>query len=111
MTLALRKGPAFEDDVAGHFAWYWNEAGEAVAWRFKEAVDAALVRLARQPGVGKQRKFRAAALQGLRSFRVDPPFDKILIFYRVDDRVLDAWRVMHGARDLPRRLRELRGSA
>ena len=46
-------------------------------------------------------------LQGLRSFRVEPPFKKLLIFYRIEGDWIEAWRLMHGARDLPRRLAEL----
>ena len=45
-------------------------------------------------------------LQGLRSFRVEPPFDKLLVFYRSTEQALQAWRLMHGTRDLPRRLVE-----
>jgi toxin ParE1/3/4 len=42
----------------------------------------------------------------LHSFRVEPPFNVHLIFYRVVDDALFAERLMHGARDLPRRLLE-----
>jgi plasmid stabilization system protein ParE len=33
-------------------------------------------------------------------------FENLLIFYRAEDEVLDAVRLMHGARNLPRRLTE-----
>ncbi len=52
-----------------------------------------------------------AALRELRSFRVNPPFGRFLLFYRVTNDTLEAWRLMHGARDLPRRLVEPRDSA
>jgi len=45
-------------------------------------------------------------LRGLRSFPVGSPFENVLIFYRATDEALDAVRLMHGARNLPRRLQE-----
>lgn len=111
MTHPVAKGPEFERDVAAHFAWYLTEANEDVAWRFKRAVDSALVTLSQQPAVGRRCKFRAAALRELRSFRVDPPFERILIFYRVVGDAVEAWRAMHGARDLPQRLVEPPGAS
>jgi plasmid stabilization system protein ParE len=43
-------------------------------------------------------------LEGIRSYRVNPPFNKHLIFYRHNANKLFAERVLHGACDLPRRL-------
>jgi len=77
-----------------------------LAWRFKASVDSTLFKLAVLPDLGRKRHFRNPALSGLRSFRVDPPFNRFLIFYRVEAQVLVAWRLMHGSRDLPRRLAE-----
>ncbi|PYJ71420.1 MAG: hypothetical protein DME76_02100 [Verrucomicrobia bacterium] len=45
-------------------------------------------------------------LRGVRSFQLESPFQKFLLFYRVTETTLQVWRVMHGARDLPRRLIE-----
>lgn len=106
MRFALRKGPLFERDVVDQFTWYWDEAGEDVAWQFKAAVDATLLKLAGQPRSGHERNFRNPLLRGLRSIRVVRPFERISIFYRIGDGVLDAWRLMRGARDLPHRLFE-----
>src|SRR3989442_11326876 len=50
--------------------------------------------------------FRSA----LRSFAVEQPFQRFLIFYREDGAILQAVRLMDGARDLPRRLMEPPGS-
>jgi toxin ParE1/3/4 len=106
MSRAFRRSPRFTADVQNEFAWYWDEAGENVAWRFEAAVERTLPSIARQPGLGRERRFRHPALRGLRSFRVEPPFKKLLIFYRVEEDCIEVWRLMHGARDLPRRLRE-----
>ena len=106
MSLPVEKSQLFETDVTGQFAWYVAEAGEPVAWRFLAAVELTLAKLAKQPEMGSLRRFRNPRLQGLRSFRVEPPCDKLLVFYRSTEQALQAWRLMHGARDLPRRLVE-----
>ena len=106
MSLPVEKSPLFETDVTGRFAYYVDEAGEEVAWRFLAAVELTLAKLGKQPEMGSIRRFRNPLLQGLRSFRVEPPFDRFLVFYRSTDQALQAWRLMHGARDLPRRLVE-----
>ncbi|HEX3889904.1 MAG TPA: type II toxin-antitoxin system RelE/ParE family toxin [Verrucomicrobiae bacterium] len=106
MNLVIEKTPLFHADVTGQFGWYFDEAGEELAWRFFNAADQTLLKLARQPDLGRRRKFRHPMLRDLCSFQVEHPFNKILIFYRVTENTLQAWRLMHGARDLPRRLAE-----
>jgi len=71
-----------------------------------EAVDQTLQNLAGQPGLGSRRTFANPALQGLRSCLVVRPFHRHVLFYRYDEKTLDAVRVMHSARDLERRLSE-----
>lgn len=104
MSQRFRRNPFFTADVQKEFAWYWDEAGEEVAWRFEAAVERTLLAIAQQPGLGRERRFRNPVLRGLRSFRVEPPFTELLIFYRLEGDTIEAWRLMHGARDLPRRL-------
>jgi len=70
------------------------------------AVLATLRLLATQPDLGRRRKFRHSALRGIRSFRLTSPFGVHFIFYRHNSAELSAERLMHGARDLPRRLVE-----
>ena len=106
MSLAVQKAGLFEADVARHFGWYLEQANEEAAWRFLSSVDGTLFSLSRQPELGRRRHFRNPLLSDLRSFRVEPPFNKLLIFYRTSDDVLYAWRLMHGTRDRQRRLLE-----
>lgn len=106
MRLSLHRAGDFKADFDQQYRWYLEQAGEELAERFLEAVLLALRSLAGQPDLGRRRQFRHPGLQNLRSFRVNPPFDRILIFYRVTNETLEAWRLMHGARDLPRRLAE-----
>ena len=110
MHLAVEKSPLFHADVTHQFAWYFDTAGEEIAWRFFSSVDQALHKLSRQPDLGRVRHFRNPLLRGLRSFRVEPPFQRLLIFYRFDATRVIGERLMHGARDLPRRLIEPPGA-
>jgi plasmid stabilization system protein ParE len=106
MSRAIQKAREFTADFENLFSWYVDKAGVEVAWRFQSALDISLVKLSIQPDLGRPRHFRHPKLHGLRSFPVMHPFDKLLIFYRANDETLDAVRLMHGARSLPRRLRE-----
>jgi toxin ParE1/3/4 len=106
MSLAVQKADSFKADYERQFGWYVEKAGDALAWRFQAALDATLLRLARQPDLGRLRRFRHPNLQGLRSSPVAHPFNRLLIFYRIRGEALQAWRLIHGSRDLPRRLVE-----
>jgi plasmid stabilization system protein ParE len=106
MSRAIRKARVFMADFENLFGWYVDKAGVEVAWRFQGALDNSLVKLSIRPDLGRPRHFHHLKLQGLRSFLVQHPFENLLIFYRVDDEVLEAVRLMHGARNLPRRLIE-----
>jgi toxin ParE1/3/4 len=106
MSRAIRKAHDFAADFENVFAWYIDKAGEEVAWRFQTALDDSLVKLSTRLDLGRPRHFRHPKLRGLRSFPVKHPFGNLLIFYRTNDEVLEAVRLMHGARNLPRRLRQ-----
>jgi toxin ParE1/3/4 len=69
------------------------------AIRFLDAAEAAFDRLRSTPEIGKLWKFQRSDLSGVRSWPV-PGFEKHLIFYRVDSRMVDVLRVVHSARDL-----------
>lgn len=110
MSLAPHCSDYFHADFDLQYRWYLREASEEVAERYFAAVLATVRELALHPGLGRERKFRDEALQGLRSFRVTRPFHRHLIFYRATETELFVERVMHGTRDVPRRLRETPGS-
>jgi toxin ParE1/3/4 len=102
----VREDQCFAEDYAKQFDWYVTEGGRDVAIRFQEAVKDTINRIENEPTLGRKRRFRHPHLAGLRSIVVTKPFDRILIFYRFDPQQLDIWRMMHGARDLGRRLLE-----
>ena len=106
MKLLLQQADDFWADLARQVDWYREQANPEVAEGFVEAVEATLKVLTRQPGLGRARFQKWPELAGIRSFRVHKPFHRFLIFYRHDDSVLFAERMICGGRDLPRRLRE-----
>jgi plasmid stabilization system protein ParE len=105
MSRAIQKARDFAVDFENLFGWYIEQAGAEAAWRFEAALDTSLARLSVRPDSGRPRHFRHRELSGLRSFPVEHPFENLLIFYRATDDTVQAVRLMHGARNLPRRLR------
>jgi plasmid stabilization system protein ParE len=106
MSRTIQKALDFKADFESHFAWYVDQAGVETAWRFQVALDNSLSKLSIRADLGRPRHFRHPKLRELRSFPVERPFENLLIFYRANEERLDAVRLIHGARDLPRRLRE-----
>ena len=106
MKLSLHRAEKFNADFDQQYNWYLEQAGEELAERFFNAVEITLQSLLAQPDLGSTRKFRPFALTGIRSFQVKSPFQNILIFYRHTAAELSVERLMHGSRDLPRRLAE-----
>ena len=111
MSLAVRKSEAFLADLDAQFRWYEGQGGWDVAWRYLLGVDEALANLAEHPELGWRRTFHHPELRNLRCWLIPRPFHRHLVFYRHDLHTLDAVRVMHGARDLVRRLRQPPGVA
>jgi toxin ParE1/3/4 len=106
MTLPIRQSEDFDKDFDLQFNWYLARGGPSVAEKYLAAVNLTLELLAQQPGLGRKRRFQHQDLQGIYSRRVEPPFNSQLIFYRQFPEGLVAERILHGARDLPRRLRQ-----
>ncbi len=63
-------------------------------------------KLADTPGLGRPRFKDWPELAEIHSWRVQRPYHRHAIFYRFDDETLSVERVLHGGRDLPRRLRQ-----
>jgi toxin ParE1/3/4 len=84
--------------------WYREKASSEVAEGYVNAVETTLQTLAKTPGLGRLRFPSRKDLAGNRSWRVEHPNHRHLIFYRFDEETLIAERIIHGARDLPRRL-------
>jgi plasmid stabilization system protein ParE len=106
MSLAVAKTPWFQADFARQFRWYARYATDEVALRFKSALDKTVHNISLQPRMGRLRRFTNPQLAGLHSFRVEPPFDRFLAFYRLREDALEFVRLIHGSRNLSRRLLE-----
>ena len=102
---SLHRSDDFNADVRREWV-YLHQFGEALADRFIDRVDQSVRLLARQPGLGHPGRYRHPRLAGLRVWAVAKPFGDWLIFYWDRPRHVHLFRLMHGARDLPRRLVE-----
>jgi toxin ParE1/3/4 len=104
MIRLVRQSNDFWADMLIQVDWYRKKACPEVAEGYVNAIEATLQSLAKNPGLGRLRFQRWPELADIRSWRVDPPYQRHLIFYRFDEELLMAERVIHGSRDLPRRL-------
>jgi plasmid stabilization system protein ParE len=104
MPLKVRISADAERDLEKQYNWYGKHADADVAERYKLAFDASVEALISHPELGTAKYYTAARLSGMRSYACRDPFEKHMIFYRADASELSIERVMHGARDLPRRL-------
>ena len=105
MSLEIFIARRAEQDMTLQYRWYLENAGFDVAERYLLAVHETIQSIAEQPDLGIRRHFAAPELASIRSIQVSRPFDRHLLFYW-DGSTLRIARVMHGARDLPRRLLE-----
>jgi len=101
VSIALRA----EQDMTLQYRWYLENADSDVAERYLLAVHETILRIAEWPGMGRRRRFRAPELIHIRSIQIKRPFDCHMLFYLESD-TLRIERIMHGARDLPKRLLE-----
>jgi plasmid stabilization system protein ParE len=106
MSLVIVQWDGFWADLRRQVDWYRDNAASGVAERYVDAIEATLQELAETPGIGRPRFMDWPELAGIRSWRVQRPYHRHLIFYRFDDKTLFAERILHAARDLPRRLLE-----
>jgi toxin ParE1/3/4 len=83
-----------------------DHAGLEVAERFLAAFDASAAHVTAFPATGRRCRYRAPELGGMRWRAVSVPFALHLVFYKTINDEVSIERVMHGARDLPRRLLE-----
>src|ERR1041384_6075005 len=89
------------DDIAAHI----QKDNDEAAIRFLDNAAATFDMLARAAGIGTLYRVRGARFTELRCFPVRG-FGNYLVFYdRMPDRI-DVVRVLHGARNIPRILRE-----
>jgi toxin ParE1/3/4 len=109
MSLHILIAQRAEQDLALQYRWYAEEAGMDVAEQYLVAVHDTIQVLAKHPDLGVRRRFQSPELVHIRSIPIAKPFHRHLLFYRHGD-TLRIERVMHGARDLQRRLSQEPGT-
>lgn len=86
-------------DIDDALIYYLREAGDDVALRFIDALEAAYQHLSAHPASGSLRYAYMLDLPGLRAWPLRGfPW---LVFYSETGQHLDVWRVLHGSRDIP----------
>jgi plasmid stabilization system protein ParE len=104
MSLARVQSEAFLLDVEHQFGWYIHESkldlpdAVELAQKFKIAIADTLEFLQHHPGTGRRRFPQFTDLQGTRSWRVNRPFDRFLIYYHVEGDTLFVDRMIEGHR-------------
>lgn len=106
MSRTIQQSDYFLADLNKQVDWYRENATSQVAEGYVNAVELTVRKLAKTPAIGRLRFQDWPELAGIRSWRLQRPFHRHLIFYRFNDDTLTVERVLHGARDLPRRLLE-----
>ena len=87
-------------DIDAAIAFYLEDDGAAGALGFIDAVEQAFVHIASQAASGSPRYAHELNLPGLRSWPLSRyPY---LVFYVVQEKYVDVWRVLHGRRDIPK---------
>ena len=104
--LQVRYAPWFDADVQFRTAWYAERGGPGLADRFIAAVEATVRKLADNPLRGRRPYPKDRDLHDIHLLRIGKPFHKYMLYYRFTSDALILERLIHGARDLPRRLRD-----
>src|SRR5437016_441446 len=100
----LYKAERFLADAEYYYRWYLTrpnllpDVALELAEQFLEAVEHTLYYLVSSPLAGRPRCVRFSDLQGFRSWRVDRPFNRFAIFYRIEENTLFAERLLEGHR-------------
>jgi toxin ParE1/3/4 len=95
-----------EEDIELQRSWYARHAGVDVASEYLDALWETVEQISRRPDVGRKRHFSPVDLRNVRSTIFTRHFKVHLLFYRIYPEKIEILRVMHGMRDLPRRLLE-----
>jgi len=87
----------FDADFVELLEYFRDHAGDAVAWRFVEAVEQLVKLIARHPKIGRER--RELKPPGIRGF-VIREFRNYILFYRVEGSTLVLLRLRYGGMNL-----------
>ncbi|MFG6562213.1 type II toxin-antitoxin system RelE/ParE family toxin [Sulfitobacter sp. 1A15299] len=96
---------AASHDIEAAVDYLAREADYETAMRFIDAFEAACLHISTHPASGSPRFGWDLGRPGLRVWPVKG--FGYLAFYSEEDDVVDLWRVLHGARDIPASLRDV----
>ncbi len=102
MKPAVFKADEFVQDWENQVDWYLEQSDldppEAadLAQRFTDAMEQTLQFLAQNPEIGRPRLSSFSNVPGLRSWKLQKPFERFLIFYRIEHDLLNAVRLLDG---------------
>ena len=105
MSLEVSISARAELDRTLQYLWYLENADEQIAERFLLAVNETIQTVAGKPDLGRPSHFTAPELVCIRSIQIKKPFRNHLLFYW-EGSSLRVERIIHGARDIPRRMVE-----
>jgi toxin ParE1/3/4 len=88
-------------DIMEQADWYAAQSGRALSRRWERSVTSSLMRVIRNPALGRRCAFRSAELRDVRRMGITG-FPKHLLFYKLEGVEVLILRVVHGARDLER---------
>ena len=91
-------------DVANAVSYYQREASARVALRFIDAIQDSYRRIADDPLIGSSRYAHEMEMPGLR-FSMVRRFPYLVFYHSVGEGV-EVWRILHGHREIPGRMRE-----
>lgn len=80
--------------------FYSDRKDPDLAISYLQAAQRIFSLLANKPYLGSARRFRSSELQGVRWFPLASPFQKHLVFYRVERETIEIVRVLHASRDI-----------
>ena len=106
MSRRVAYSPWFDADFHLRIARYAEQGGPKVAQQFTSAVEATVRRVTDNPGCGRRPYPKDPDLAQLHCVFIKRPFQKHLLYFRFDDETLTLERLLHGAQDRPRSLRE-----
>jgi plasmid stabilization system protein ParE len=96
----------FDADIQLRAAWYTNKGGQGLALRFIDALETTVDKLELNPSRGRQAFPKDPRLADLHAMFLERPFQRLILFYRFTEQAIILERLIHGARDLPRRIGE-----
>jgi toxin ParE1/3/4 len=92
------------DDTNEIIDFYLSEGAERAALGFVDALQEAYDHISAYPATGSLRLSFELGLPGLRSWPLKG-FSHYVFYVERDD-LVDVWRILHGQRDIPKRMRE-----